>query len=203
MAVENIKEYWDNRYAKQGELTTGFIGHNAEQNRECYQQREQFLWPKVSRYAAQKNILDYGCGVGHYYHIFRPYEYQGELDTKSYTGYDVNEWAIQYCVDYFLSNDNLFNTDFVKEEPSSCEVLFTATVLQHNTDAEVSRILSKYKEAETFLLYEFTGVTNAPHMAQRGINGYEYLVNETTGKFLIEAHSHIVHNQEHTLMIFK
>lgn len=197
MAVENIKEYWDNRYAKQGFNTTGFIGHNSEENKKCYSKRVDFLEPLVDKYLEYGNsVLDYGCGVGWYYSMIKQY-------SRMYIGYDVSLWALSYCIQNYINVDSVLTTDFVKEEPSSCQVLFTATVLQHNSNAEVSRILSKYKEAETFLLYEFTGKTTAQHMAQRGINGYEYLVNETTGKVLIEAHSHIVHNQEHTLMIFQ
>lgn len=200
--VENVKEYWDNRYSKQKELTTGFIGHNAEQNEQCYQERCKFMAGYIWPYTQKKSVLDYGCGVGWYFPMLKPYE-NSEIDPKSYIGYDINEWAVRYCIDKHLDDVTLFNTDFVLDEPLSCEVLFTATVLQHNTDSEVERILTKYQDAETFILYEFTGVTNAKHMAQRGVNGYKELVYLTSGKVLKECHTHEVHSEEHTLMIFQ
>ena len=199
--VENVKEYWDNRYSKQGELTTGYIGHNAEQNEQCYQERKGFIMPIVDKYIGNKTVLDYGCGVGQYFEVFRPYNV-GHL-SNGYIGYDINEWAIRYCIDKYLDDVTLFNTDFVLDEPLSCEVLFTATVLQHNTDTEVDRILSRYQDAETFMLYEFTGVTNAPHMAERSVNDYAKLVARSANKKLIEEHTHNVHGEQHSLMIFQ
>lgn len=197
MAVENVKEYWDNRYAKQGFNTTGFVGHNAEENKKCYAERIDFLEPLVEKYLEYGNsVLDYGCGVGWYYSMINQY-------CRGYIGYDVNLWALSHCIQNYINVDSVLTTDFVKEEPLSCEVLFTATVLQHNTDAEVGRILSKYKDAETFMLYEFTGVTSAPHMAQRSVNDYAKLVAKSANKKLVEDHSHIVHGENHTLMIFK
>lgn len=198
MAVENIKEYWDNRYAKQGELTTGFCGHNADQNDKCYAERIEFMQPIINWKLDPELILDYGCGVGRYFPMLEGY--------GNYYGYDVNKWAISICNDKLscLNKEHLdFENVFSNKEPLSCTTLFTATVLQHNTDKEVGRILSKYKEAETFILYEFTGETKASHMAQRTVNDYAQIVARCANKKLIEEHSHIVHGENHTLMIFQ
>lgn len=197
MAVDNVKEYWDNRYAKQGFNTTGFIGHNSEENKKCYAERIEFLKPLIHKHDKWDSlILDYGCGVGWYFDML--YDLYGY-----YVGYDVNEWAVRYCIDEHLESANVLNIDFVLDEPNDCDTLFTATVLQHNSNAEVSRILNKYKEAETFLLYEFTGVTNAPHMAERSVNDYAKLVARSANKKLIEEHTHNVHGEQHSLMIFQ
>lgn len=192
MGIENPQEYWQKRYKAQGRKTTGFVGHNDEQNEACYKERIRFIGKTIKHYIKGKNVLDFGCGVGRYFDLISTY-------ARSYTGYDIHDWAIYECLTMYLDPNSLFIHDFVRDEPLHTEVLFTATVLQHNTDVEVSRILSKYKDAETFLLYEFTGKTQAAHMAQRTVKDYERLA----GKQLINSHSHVVHGEEHTLMILQ
>ena len=192
MSVSNVKEYWSNRYAKQGYLTTGFNGHNEKQMEQNYNERIEFIQHKINWKIDAELILDFGCGVGRYFPMLEGY--------GNYYGYDVNQWAIDLCNNKLSRLDKSeleFNNEFSNEEPESCTTLFTSTVLQHNTDEEVLRILTKYKSAEVFLLYEFTGKSNAPHMASRSVEDYERL----SGKELKEFYSHITHGEQHSLII--
>lgn len=181
MAVKNIKEYWDKRYNSQGYLTTGYCGHNKGQMEINYQER--FKWLNDRLPDNRCNVLDYGCGTGRYVDLFQ----------EHYIGYDVSKEALS------MAQDLHTNKTFLNFEPLTCEVLFTSTVLQHNTDEEVKRILSKYNDANSFWLYEFTGESNAAHMASRTVGDYERL----SGKDIKFFYSHVTHGEQHSLMILE
>jgi len=181
MSVSNVKEYWSNRYAKQGYLTTGYNGHNEKQMQENY--KERFEWLNNRLPNKRDNVLDYGCGTGRYVGLF----------GSGYVGYDISKQALS------MAQDLHPNKTFLNFEPLTCEVLFTSTVLQHNTDKEVKRILDKYSYAREFWLYEFTGESKAAHMASRTVGDYERL----SGKDIKFFYSHVTHGEQHSLMILE
>lgn len=173
--VENPKDYWTKRYAKQGELTTGFCGHNEKEMDASYKERFDWLDSKLGMDRCA--VLDFGCGTGRYSSLF----------SKGYIPYDP------FTITNLIKGKKVHRTE---PKPPNYYVLFTSTVLQHNTDKEVERILKKYRYLLQLWLYEFTGVSDAPHMASRTVQDYERL----SCRNCFESHSHITHGQEHTLM---
>lgn len=185
--IDNPKQYWRDRYARQGYLTTGFNGHNKSEMELNYKQR--FDWLDTFLPQDRKNVLDYGCGTGRYCRLF---------SNCAYVGMDIEQRAVDLAKEmnpkyYFDNIEHLKDTYYI-DRPS---VLFTSTVLQHNTDEEVKTILSLF-DCKLWL-YEFTGQSDAPHMASRTVKDYERLA----GRKCERSYSHITHGQEHTLMIFK
>lgn len=141
------------------------------------------------------NTLDYGCGVGRYAPIF---------DPEKYLGVDITSSLLQHArkthPDYrfvLLEDPWLPHNEF---EP---ELVFTATVLQHNDDAGVRRIIDSWPATKIVALYENT--SNFPsrgHMAFRTPEDYQSLIKERYTVHDTLLASHVVHNEEHTLMLF-
>jgi hypothetical protein len=172
---KKVKQYWKNRYAKQGSLTTGYVKHNAEEQAEYYKEKKAFISSVLPDDLG--TVLDYGSG---------------------------KDRLMASLFDEYKSFDLIDGVPFMIKE---FDTFFTSNVLQHNDEKECLRILKLAKKAKYIILYEATVSEDntpikRPHCISRKISDYEKLVNKSTCKLIVEAHTHIIHNSSHSLMIF-
>jgi SAM-dependent methyltransferase len=195
--INKVKEYWEARAKEQGELTVGFSNSPEEIQNENYQVRQDFLSQFIDKDLV---VLDFGCGIGRHCNLF---------STNRYLGVDVTEDLIKFA------KQRQPNYTFLKlEDPHldfdfsyNYDAIFTATVLQHNSDEGVRRILESFRNVKasgfTLYLYENTSDnSDASHIKFRRPDEYLELVEEVFGKCIDhEVLKHTVHNEEHSLII--
>lgn len=178
---DEVKTYWQERYKKQGDLTTGYKYHNRIENLQYYEDKINFIKPLLPLDIG--SVYDYGCGDPP-----RLQDMFAEIVTyDNYTGYDIHRDTVRY------KNDK--------------RTFFTANVLQHNEDETVLEVLKFASTSKYIILYEATVAEDEerilrPHCISRKVSDYEKLVNQATDKLIVEAHQHIIHNNSHSLMIF-
>lgn len=181
MSLNNIEEYWDNRYNKQGFLTVGNYQNLKEQDQE-YKEKQDFIFTHCP---TNLRTLDYGCGVGRYSRFF-----------DYYIGIDITKKAIELAKQY-NPDAQFYNTDKINFE---FELFFTATVLQHCSDKIVNDIFNKISDRKniTLCLYENSTKGESEHV--KGRDSYDF------GYFKIieyKKYKHVIHNEEHTLHLIK
>lgn len=193
LGESEIAKYWANRAARQGERTVGFQNSPLEVQDQRYALRAEFIVPHLDRSLA---TLEYGCGIGRYASYF-----------EEYVGVDVTERLLEIARDRHPHTrfellrqpwlDATFDWDF--------QQVFTATVLQHNDDSMVNRILGSIAARKSagfrFALYE-NFHRNARHVAARSPERYLELVCEHYSNADLKAtDSHVIHGERHCLTI--
>lgn len=147
LASSSVTAYWDKRVARQGSLATTLSGSTAARAEHDYAQRRRFIFKHVPVHAA---TLDYGCGAGAYAGMFH----------GPYMGVDV-------CVDLVLdARERHPNLTFLHLPLPTLphgisgfkfDLVFTATVLQHNDDDSVRAVFQSIREhnpAPCWAIYE-------------------------------------------------
>ena len=194
LAASNVQSYWDERYLRQGTLTTTLSGSSASQAQRDYAQRSRFIFEHVPVHLA---TLDYGCGAGAYAGMFRG-PYMG-VDICTQLVLDARErhperTFLHLPLPTLPHGISGFQFDLV----------FTATVLQHNDDDSVLRIMESFRQhnpAPTWALYENVDDQSAtvcgrhPDTYTELIRAAGFPVGGTRTIF------HRFHNAEHALLI--
>jgi len=141
-----VKEYWDQRAKKQGKLTTTLAGSTPDRADSDYAERRAFFAGHVPTNVA---TLDYGCGVGRYTTMFH----------GAYVGVDICSALVAIARKEHPDHDYrvLTQPSLAIEPAIRFRLVFTATVLQHNDDQAVRRILESIRHhnpAPSWAIYE-------------------------------------------------
>ena len=173
--IENPQEYWNKRYSEQGELTTGYRRHNAEQQEKYYAEKKQFIKSMLPNDIGA--VFDFGCG-----------KYQKLRDLfKDYQGYDIalnNHFPLLFDT-FFTANVFQHNTW------DNC-----AEVLKRVLDAKYIILYEAITEPSKKRLEQ-------AHCISRYVRDYENLVYLNAEKKLHDFKVHRIHGQLHAIMIFK
>lgn len=197
----NVQSYWKERAIKFKAEAVGFDCKPKNQQDFNYQLRQDFIMPKIR---TSVPTLDYGCGIGRYAKCF-----------ESYIGVDITEELIPIAIknnptQIFCHLDEPYLDDSIAEtiyEVKKPEQVFTATVLQHCDDDLVIKIIhsfNKIPSINNFLFYEKDNRDAKAHVVSRSTIQYRNLINKA-GYYVksMSSRPHIIHNEKHTLSIFK
>lgn len=189
MSLNNIIDYWKDRYKDQGFLTVGNDRTMEGQNLE-YKIKEDFIF---SYCPTKLSTLDYGCGVGRYCYKF-----------DKYIGVDVTEQAVELAKKHNDKAD--FRLINLGEIVGYFDLFFTSTVLQHCSDEIVENIISniqKYKiRGVTFCLYENSEKGESFHVKGRDLE-YKEMISKYFDIKDYKSYTHTIHNENHTLHLIK
>lgn len=183
ISEEKIQKYWDDRAEQQGANTVGFNGaKNQDAN---YKIRKDFIFNHVPK---DLSTIDYGCGIGRYADCF-----------ESYMGLDITQSLLNIAIKdnpgKYFKRIKLY--DQLKEP---FDLLFTATVLQHNSNYVVENIFKNLPEFKVLAFYENDQVQSG---SVKGRSALEY-VHLAASRWSIKEHesySHVIHGEKHTLTI--
>ena len=206
-----IKEYWDDRYSRQGERTVGFAGRSMEEQDKNYEERYKLIIPQLffclgdwlNKKAKNFKFLDYGCGIGRYSDFF---------DENFYLGVDVCQEALEFAKKknpnhsfVQIPEGNLNSLNFNNHK---FHVFMTNTVLQHCSDEVVNEILSSAKnhmERECmFAFYENCHPKeHLKHVAFRQPMDYMGMLSKHFD--IRDAHvaTHTIHGEIHAICLYK
>ena len=185
---KRIKDYWKERAGRQGRRTVGFVGTPLEKEDKRYAKRKKLIFSLCPR---NLQTLDYGCGVGRY-----------APDFEKYTGADITTQLLELA-----REDNPGKTFVQLQEPwlpaeglPKIELFFTATVLQHNSDEVVARILASVKPHAApgirFSLYENAQVVT-DHVKARSPQDYADMVAVLFKVKRVRSKCHKIHKEKH------
>lgn len=192
---DDIKGYWDRRSKAQQRRTVGYGGIKTPKQDVNYVIRKKFILDKIDLTAY---TLDYGCGIGRYSENF-----------PHYVGVDITERLLKYAQEdnpnkHFIHTPTPYLEDI---QLPDVEQIFTATVLQHNSDAMVECILrsfrDKYPNLKTLILYENSHPKlGGAHVKGRSPAEYEKIVRELFNVKEVDVYTHNLCKQDHSLSIF-
>ena len=193
-----IKEYWDKRSTEQGERTVGFGNQPISVQENNYRKRYEFIIPYLDR---EVMVLDYGCGIGRYTAFFKPEKYIG-VDVCCNLLNIAEKNNPDYKFAYIPQGLLEFNKTI---EP--IQFIFTATVLQHNSDRQVLDIFKSWKpylaDSICFVFYENCHNANdTKHIAFRQPDKYMELISRVFSVADWTYDKHIIHGEEHAIMKF-
>lgn len=190
LKYNKVQEYWNQRSAKQGKATVGFVSNTLQQQEEEYKVKKEF----VSNYLLPFDgiTLDYGCGVGRFADTF-----------DNYIGAELTQDL--YSIALKEHPDKAFiKLNYPFEIPKiSFDQLFTSTVLQHNHDDSIDQFFKSLSTTSVsrIVLYENDQV-KAPHCVGRTTEEYKLLLAKHFKVKTLKFISHRVHGEKHTLSIF-
>lgn len=170
---ENVKDYWTKRYAQQGELTTGYVRHNKEEQEIYYEEKKDFIRHLLPYDIG--TVFDFGCG-----------KYRKMKDLfQDYIGYDIMDETDIPNVDFdtFFTANVLQHNDY----KGAKDILFNANNCKY---------IILYEALSNGLVVE------SPHCVSRTVHEYQDMVFLATRKKLITFRTHLIHGQLHGLMIF-
>lgn len=193
LAEKDVIQYWEKRAAAQGAATVGFAGHSLTEQDAEYEQKKGFIREHVPD---DVPVLDYGCGTGRFSDCFE----------KEYLGVDITESLLEVArKNNPAKNYRRLENPWLEKVDFNFVLFFTSTVLQHNDDEMVKKILKSVRDCRGsmffgFVLYENSQV-QAPHVKGRSSEEYAELVKTVFNVLHFWSYSHIVHGEEHTLTI--
>ena len=97
-------------------------------------------------------VLDYGCGIGRITPVFSTFALIHKNLKMEYFGYDQNAKMVAHCKSIYPElADQFKQKNLTFENPNAVDIgrfdlIFTCTVLQHNTNQDKARILPKFWE---------------------------------------------------------
>jgi SAM-dependent methyltransferase len=86
------------------------------------------------------NILDVGCGMGHFLYFL---EKEG---NKNYLGIDVSEENIRFCKDHNFNVKQCDVFDFLTQNTKPFQVIIANDIVEHFTKEEIVRLLELIKK---------------------------------------------------------
>lgn len=192
-----VISYWEKKTSEQKKNAVGFANELVKQDKN-YQIRFDFIIPKID---TTLKTLDYGCGIGRYANFFNPDKYIGIDITKELLHIAIcDNPEYDFKLQTIPDLSEFTNIDF--------DQFFSCTVLQHNTDNGVDKILSSLKKLKpknlTIVLYEnTTNAQNIEFVNFRTIKDYKDFIEKYYKIKNWNYYKHIIHGHEHSLIIFK
>lgn len=193
--------YWEERAKKSGAAAVGFDAKNKMAQNARYHDRRIFLNAYLDKVGF---TLDYGCGIGRYSDLFDPTRYLGADITMGLISLALKEnpkHSYMHLSDPWISDWNL-------KIPAVTQI-FTATVLQHNSDEVIQKIFDCFYEfipnkAIRFVMYEknVPGEEPKPHVQSLPTNKLAVMIQRAG--YTVEdifCNDHYIHNENHTLSI--
>ena len=118
MSYLKIAEYYDNCFKQHGDSNLGVDWPNYEDTLTRHQVMFDLIKSKEQSHITNSTLLDFGCGLGHFYEWIHTKIYQ-----PKYSGLDINEGFYNTCktkypnlsfynIDIF-KNNNLPNFDYI------------------------------------------------------------------------------------------
>lgn len=202
-----MRKYWDDRYARQKNLTIGHTSFDESKLKLVTQASHELLVDHAKPYLIGKKILDFGCGIG------RHTELLGDMagDKGRVCGIDINEWAIGEAARHSVYEFKSYDGKIIPFRSSSFDVVFTWTVLQHVPDEELVNTIEEFnrilRRGGYLIAYEnTTEKKNASHIWFRNVDRYSMLM--ATVGLLFREKTYVVPDmdgtgEEHSLMFFR
>ncbi len=193
--MEEYKKYWEDRSARQGELT---VGHNSWNNEEFIAKQKEWInrfepyWATLKR---DGNTLDFGCGSG---------RLTKHLPGKVY-GLDMTKNLIDIAKENDPDSNYIhYDGKTLPFEDEYFDSVWTCTVLQHivlpEHFVEITKQLGrKVKKGGKLLMFENAAlIPNKIHITFRNLNEYQNAFRD----FEIELiNTYVEVHEPHNLMI--
>jgi SAM-dependent methyltransferase len=125
MSYLKIAEHYDNCFKQHGDSNLGVDWPNYEDTLTRHQVMYDLIKPKEQLHITNSTLLDFGCGLGHFYEWIQTQTYQ-----PKYSGLDINKGFCDACkVKYpylnFYYTDILQNNDIPNFDYIVCNGTFT------------------------------------------------------------------------------
>jgi len=205
--MNQMQTYWDDRYAKQKELTVGHCSFSKKRFDAVTKNSHKLINEHFSEYLDGKRILDFGCGVGRHTGLLK-----GLSGNKGEVfGTDINKWAVEKA-----RNDNpTCETSLLEGQKTSYrskffDIIFAWTVLQHIPDQEIEDTIREFdrilKYNGKILIYEnTTNKKSNNHIWFRSVQTYSLIMTHHAlmwrGKTIVIPDIDGT-GEEHTIMVF-
>ena len=197
MLKENqVHEYWERRVAKHGVRAVGFGNKSLDFQSQICEQRMKFIFPHCPR---SLRTLDFGCGTGNFSGCF-----------ESYTGMDINKSNLSFARERYPEKDFVLLKQPVPSEEeirlADPELVFSVTVLQHNSDELVKKIFRRMAQIDRdmmFAIYENSHSIEKSHIKGRTSEDYLTFLGESFEILAFWSFSHYIHGEKHDLTIAK
>jgi SAM-dependent methyltransferase len=195
LLMQNLRQYWVDRYASQKEIAVGYGGLAENVQHRLLAEKQDFILGYLD---TSKVTLDYGCGTGLYSHLFRPERYLGVDITREF----IDIARVSHPDYRYQVADDLLPGEVMP----GFEQFFTVNVLQHNSDyivAGIFQALAAIRAAGfTLALYENsqTSRRHTYHMRFRQPQEYLTFVAEHFTVKAWQHWEHVVHNEQHSFI---
>jgi SAM-dependent methyltransferase len=190
-----IKGYWKERAERQGRRTVGYAGTATTSEDRRYEKRKKLIFKRCPRDLV---TLDYGCGTGRYAYEF-----------EDYRGVDITPKLLEHAREDNPGKEFTELTDPWLPPPSELnvppiELFFTATVLQHNSDEVVDKILASLVPHAApgiiFCMYENAEVIKE-HVKARSPRRYAEMAARHFPVAGHKAKCHRIHKEKHCCVL--
>jgi SAM-dependent methyltransferase len=194
LEASRIREYWAERAQRQGRGTVGFANAPSRVQDRHHRKRSRLISRLCPR---DLPTLDFGCGVGRYAPEF-----------ADYTGVDITPELLD------IARSDHPGKNFLRlDEPwlpasgiPPVGLFFSATVLQHNSDDVVDRILQSLQPYAmpgiTFCLYENAQIVTG-HVKARQPAGYAQFVDKYFPVARHRSKCHRIHGERHCVVVIE
>jgi len=195
---KEICKFWEKRATKYGLRTVGNTGESYKRYLKVCKKRRKLVFSHCSR---SLRTLDFGCGLGSYAKCF-----------ESYLGVDINRYVLSYARKFQPKKKFiLLKQPFLSDKSNKAiflfqpELFFTVTVLQHNSDALVKKILKGVAQISQNIMFSLYENSEAPSFNLRARTPEDY-VNLLSRSFKIltfKSFSHYTYGEKHNLILVK
>lgn len=193
LTADKVRDYWIQRIREHGLDSTSLIGSSSRAAGRDYTMRREFIFDGFP----ELPTLDYGCGAGAYSSMF----------CGPYLGVDICPQLIEEARKAHPDKGYLILSEPVLPVclgDFNFKLVFTATVLQHNDDEGVRRILRSiwiHNPRPVWVLYENMD-DNSPTVCGRTPMKYIEMV-EQEGFSVGECKTgfHAIHKANHGLTV--
>ena len=192
---DKVELYWRERATKYGKLAVGYKNSPAVKQNAIHTLNTDFIFDLCP---TDLYTLDFGCGIGKYAQNF-----------DRYVGCDVTEQFLSVAKEE--NPDKVFHLltrphiDSDEDRFSKVELVFVATVLQHNSDAGVNEILESLRHVTEnkfmLALYENSSDASAAHIKGRKSVEYRNFVSRHYNIRSFIYRTHVVAHEDHTLTL--
>jgi hypothetical protein len=109
MSYLKIAEHYDNCFKQHGDSNLGVDWPNYEDTLTRHQVMFDLIRPKEQSHITNSTLLDFGCGLGHFYEWM-----QTQTHQPKYSGLDINEGFYSTCKTKY-PNLSFYNIDIFKD----------------------------------------------------------------------------------------
>lgn len=193
MLKENIvKKYWETRVVKHGARAVGYMNRPLDQQKIEHERKSKFIFYHCPR---TLKTLDYGCGVGNFADEF-----------ENYLGVDIIREFIDIAKNLHPNKHfRLLKQPYLDSEfDFKPELFFTVSVLQHNSDELIDKILANsaklFRKPFRFCLYENAQIVSS-HVKARSSEDYRNMIVKYFNVIYFKFHRDVSYNEKHDLTL--